>query len=110
MLYLRVGDNFENCLEVRYVDFFDQRSDLEGGNVYMLELKGYEIKLIVITAIKDNKRLNALCRVCQQYFQVKRECLGSEISCPNCGTALKVNPFVIESRHKPKTGWQFWKK
>ena len=83
-----------------------------GGNVYILELIGFEIKPIIVTAADRNQGLEVRCPACQHCFQIKKANLGSEITCPNpdCSTTLRVNPFTVNSLQIQKKGWQFWKK
>jgi len=81
-----------------------------GGSVYILELIGFEIKSIIVTAAEENQGLVVRCPACQHCFQIIRDDLGSEITCPDCGAALRVNPFIVSSTQMGKKGWQFWKK
>jgi WD40 repeat protein len=69
-----------------------------GGNVYILEFVGREIKPIILTPKKQNGRLIVRCPTCQQDHPLGQEQLGSELSCPttSCGLQLKINPFFTQ--------------
>ena len=68
------------------------------GGVYLLELVGIERRSIIVTAKKDAHGLVIRCPACQHVFQIEKDSLGSEISCPqkDCCTLLKINSFVIQ--------------
>ncbi|MBU0491883.1 MAG: WD40 repeat domain-containing protein, partial [Chloroflexi bacterium] len=68
-----------------------------GGAVYWLEIVGLEYGPIVVTAAEGEQGIEVRCPACQHRFQIEKEWLGSEITCPQdgCNTRLKLNPFVI---------------
>ena len=76
-----------------------------GGNVYMLELIGFETKSIVITAAEGNLGLEARCPSCQHLHPVTHDQLGAELTCPisSCGLRLKINPFLVVDLPKEVT-------
>jgi WD40 repeat protein len=67
-----------------------------GGNIYILELIGFEIKPIIVTAAEGKQGLEMRCSACQHHFRINKDCLGSQITCPqpDCRHQLKVNPFI----------------
>jgi hypothetical protein len=69
-----------------------------GGNIYILEWVGREVKPIILTAIIRAEKLIVRCPACQQDHPISQEHLGSEISCPSpdCSLQLKINPFVTK--------------
>ena len=41
------------------------------------------------------------CLHCRVWSQVTEAVLGTELPCPNCGKAVKLNEFVIEADWRP---------
>ena len=41
------------------------------------------------------------CLHCRVWSEVPASALGTEMRCPNCGKAVKLNPFVIEAGWRP---------
>jgi WD40 repeat protein len=69
-----------------------------GGAVYRFELAGLTYGPIIITAARGEQGIEALCPACQNRFQIEKESLDNDITCPygGCNTQLKINPFVIQ--------------
>jgi WD40 repeat protein len=68
-----------------------------GGNFYLLELMGFRMKAIMITAAERSHGLIVPCPSCQQQIPIIKDQLGTEMTCPTegCGLHWKINPFVI---------------
>ena len=41
------------------------------------------------------------CPHCRVWSEAPASALGTELPCPNCGKAVKLNPFVIEADWRP---------
>jgi WD40 repeat protein len=69
-----------------------------GGNVYLLEWVGMEVKPIILTLQKRAGSLIVRCPSCQQDHPISQDQLGQEMICPTpgCDLQLKLNPFVVE--------------
>jgi len=50
-----------------------------------------------LAATEGGQEIEVRCPTCQHRFQLEKDRLGSEITCPqqDCATWLKVNPFVF---------------
>ena len=82
-----------------------------GGLVHILPLENVTPDASIITAwYEQPDSLMVQCPLCIVHFEIEQSDQGSEIPCPNCGAALKVNPFTVSSVQIKKKGWQFWKK
>ena len=68
-----------------------------GGGVHLAHLVGIDLGPLVITTTALDNELWGHCPACQHRFQIVKERLGSEITCPKegCNTRLRVNSFVI---------------
>ena len=77
-----------------------------GGGVHLAHLVGIDLGPLVVTAAAHDHELTVRCPACQHRFQIEKERLGSEITCPQegCNTRLRVNSFVIQ-QPTPKKNW-----
>ncbi len=41
------------------------------------------------------------CPHCRVWSEVPASSLGTDLPCPNCGKAVRLNPFVIEADWRP---------
>ena len=53
----------------------------------------------IVTAAEEDLGILVRCPACQRRFQIDRARLGSGFACPqaDCGTLVRVNPFVVSS-------------
>jgi len=67
-----------------------------GGGMSLAHLVGISLGPFVVTAIERNRELTLRCPACREVFQVERERLGTEATCPlpACGARLRINLFV----------------
>jgi WD40 repeat protein len=70
------------------------------GRVYFLHLENVVPAASVVTAWDSNRVLAFGCPHCRTWSEILQPALGSEISCPNCGKPVKLNPFTIEGDWK----------
>jgi len=70
-----------------------------GGNVYFLNLIGFDYKPFIVTAVNLGNGHEVRCPACLTYLPLKKDWLGQEIACrePGCDGRMRVNPFVIGS-------------
>lgn len=66
------------------------------GDLYVLLIENFQYASIIVTAIRIGHSFEVLCPACQDRFQIEKDQLGSEATCPRkaCNTRLKINPFV----------------
>jgi len=50
---------------------------------------------------KEKPRTAFGCPDCLKWFWVSADALGKEITCPQCGNPIQLNPFVIEADFRP---------
>ena len=69
-----------------------------GGNIYNLALKGFTPQAVIVTASNHWPKIGVVCPFCHSDFTVKKERLGTEITClkEGCKARLKLNAFVIQ--------------
>ena len=67
-----------------------------GGGMHAAHLAGISLGPFVVTAIERSQELTLRCPACREVFQVERERLGTDATCPvpACGARLQINPFV----------------
>lgn len=47
------------------------------------------------------------CPLCRMWSEIPESALGTELPCPNCGKAIKLNPFTINADWRPiARAWQ----
>jgi len=70
---------------------------VKGGGFYKTEIIGLEYGATIVNATQREDGTEVRCPSCQKVINVSNEQLGGETTCPqvNCGTRLKINPFVI---------------
>jgi hypothetical protein len=71
-----------------------------GGGMSFADLVGISLGPFVVTAMVRNQELTLCCPACREVFEVERERLGTEATCPlpACGARLRINPFVPQPR------------
>jgi WD40 repeat protein len=66
-----------------------------GGRIYILRLEGLTSDLPVTTAMeREDGSVRLQCFFCQQWSDLQRVDLGSDVSCPLCGKNMQVNSFT----------------
>jgi WD40 repeat protein len=71
--------------------------------VYLLRLENVEFGPPILTAwraAEDGAHAFG-CLHCREWSEVPETALGTELPCPSCGQAVKLNPFVIEADWRP---------
>lgn len=73
------------------------------GHVHFLRLEGVVPGPPWVTAWAppDDESLAIGCPRCCTWSAVPRSSLGHQVTCPHCGQALQLNPFVIEADWRP---------
>lgn len=70
-----------------------------GGNVQFLHLENVS-RAPIITAWRAPSPAFG-CTHCRAWSQVPAAALGTELPCPHCGKAVRLNPFVINADWRP---------
>jgi len=75
-----------------------------GGGMSFADLVGISLGPFVVTAIERSRGLTLRCPACRKVFQVERERLGTEVTCPRsaCRARLRINPFVPQPLPRSK--------
>jgi len=70
----------------------------DDGGMTFAHLVGISLGPFVVTAIVRSQELTLRCPACREVFQVERERLGTEATCPlpACGARLRINLFVTQ--------------
>jgi len=78
-----------------------------GRTLYWFRMVGFEYGPIIVTAVEGEKGIEIQCPACRMHLQIKKDHLGSEITCPHVGCTLKlsVNPFVVQQPVQRKHNW-----
>ena len=73
------------------------------GQLHFLRLEGITPGAAMVTAWRaPGARDPAFgCPHCHTWSEVPGSALGSELPCPHCGEAVKLNPFVVEADWRP---------
>jgi hypothetical protein len=69
------------------------------GALHLIQLVGLELASPIVSAVKRGKESIIYCPSCFQVHPLQQEWLGREVACPafNCGSRMRVNPFVADS-------------
>jgi WD40 repeat protein/ubiquitin-protein ligase len=75
----------------------------EGGGVHLLRLENVPPGPTLCTAwLSASGEAPAFgCLHCRVWSEVSEEDLGTELPCPNCGKAAKLNPFTVDADWRP---------
>jgi len=73
------------------------------GRIHFLRLEGVVPEAPLVTAWASPGDVGAAigCPRCRTWSAVQRSSLGQPVTCPLCGHALQLNPFVIEADWRP---------
>jgi WD40 repeat protein len=74
---------------------------LEDFHLALQRIWGYGAdrkRRMIVTGIDLGNGLELRCPFCDLISSFREEWRGEEIECPHCGSPLRVNPFVLESR------------
>ena len=69
------------------------------GALHLIQLVGLELASPIVSAVKRGEESIIYCPSCFQVHPLQQEWLGREVACPafNCGSRMRVNPFVADS-------------
>lgn len=70
------------------------------GSMMVAELQNIRLGPIIVTAVDEGAGPSVRCPCCQRHTLVAADQLGAALACltPECGLALRLNPFVIDRR------------
>jgi hypothetical protein len=73
------------------------------GRVYFLALENVEPGPLILTAWHSpvDGTYAFGCVLCREWSEIPGAALGTELPCPKCGRAVRLNPFVIEADWRP---------
>ncbi len=73
------------------------------GRLHLLCLENVEPGPPVLTVWRGSRQQRVAfgCTLCRAWSEVPASALGTELPCPHCGKAVKLNPFVIEADWRP---------
>lgn len=82
----------------------------ETGAMLFLKLENFRIGPPLLTAWghldklafwRKDRRTSFGCPFCRNWSQVPDSALGTDLSCPNCGKHVRLNPFTIDAGWRP---------